>query len=178
MSGNMQRHRVQMSDGECCAVSEEMIELAAVPAEFRTGVEKAAEGLLHGRNALADGELSAHLLLQPRRRRQVVCVGMCFEVPLHLQPLVAHVVHKRLRRAGRGAARCHLEVEHAVDDGAGQRARIPDHVAGGKGHRVEERRHVRCVHATGVGVLHDSAGCCQADIGCSQMAHDGSVEKE
>ncbi len=84
MSGNMQRHCVQMPDRECCAVGEQMIELAAVPAEFLAGVEKAAKGLLHGRDALADGELSAHLLLQPRRSRQVVGMGVCFEVPLHL----------------------------------------------------------------------------------------------
>lgn len=153
----MQRHRLQMSYGECCTVGKKMVELAAITAEIRTSVENVAEGVLHAGDVCADGKLSAHLLLQPRRSRQMVGVCMCFEQPLHLQAIVTHVLHQCRSGAGCRSAGSHVEVENGVDDGAGRRARISDHMAGGKGRRVEERLHLWRGRAAGVGVADDGA---------------------
>src|SRR3546814_6793313 len=63
---------------------------------------------------------------------------MGFDDPLDSQALLAHEGDDRVGRMSGGAARGGVEIEHRVDDGAGFRRRVADHVADGEGVLVEE----------------------------------------
>jgi len=65
MAGGVQGAGLQFADLVAVAVMEQVIELAAVAGEVGAGVEHLAEGVLDGADVVADGELAAHLLLQP-----------------------------------------------------------------------------------------------------------------
>jgi hypothetical protein len=57
-----------------------------------------------------------------------------------------------------GAAAGLIEVEDAVDDGAGVAVRIAHHMADGEGRFVEERRHLRRAGASGADLVDDRRG--------------------
>jgi hypothetical protein len=112
------------SDGVGVTILEKAIKLAAVALEFRALVEDFAEGLLHGDDMLADPELSAHLLLNVGRRRQMIGVRVSLDQPFDLEPVEPDVVDDGVRRLIADAACRVIDIHDGIDHRAGRGLRI------------------------------------------------------
>ncbi|MNL80360.1 hypothetical protein D3C87_2071920 [compost metagenome] len=66
----------------------------------------------------------------------MIGVGVGFQQPLGVQPVLPHVVHHPVRAGGVAAPGLRVVVQHGIDDGAG--AAVMHHVGNGGGDRVEE----------------------------------------
>ena len=138
MARGVQGAHFQAAQHEGVAVGQQSVKLAAVASKFGAGIEQLAKLVLHRGDVRADGQLAAEIFLQVGRRRQVVGMHMGFQQPLHLQAQFVHAVHQAVGTLGVGAAALGVVVQHAVDQGALRRGRIPGDVAEGEGGRVEE----------------------------------------
>ncbi|MNE20894.1 hypothetical protein D3C80_1140370 [compost metagenome] len=122
------------------------------------GLEQIAEGLLHAGDLLADPDGRAGSAADHVGAGQVVGVGVGFQHPLQLQATLAHGLQHPVYRAGRGARRRRIIVQHRVDDGRGARGGIRHQIGHGVGRGIEEADNVRPV---GGGWGHDVSllGC-------------------
>ena len=78
----MQHRDIEIADAETVAIFPKAIKVRAVALEVGTGIEQLAECLLHDDDVLADGDLSADLLLQIGRGREVIGVGVGLQMPV------------------------------------------------------------------------------------------------
>ena len=84
--------------------------------------------------------LPPSLLLDVRRGRQVIGVGMGLDQPFDLEVMVANEADDLVGRLIADAARRVVDVHDAVDDGAGVGSWVLDDIADRVGRLVEERR--------------------------------------
>ncbi|RMQ63844.1 hypothetical protein ALQ01_103258 [Pseudomonas savastanoi pv. glycinea] len=138
MPGRMHGLDLKCSKGKRGVVFQQHIELAAIAGKVRRRVEQRAKGFLHGGDVAADDDLSAKLLFQVRRSREVISMHMGFENPLHRSPQRLYPADHPVGRLGPGAARLGVVIEHAVDQRALLASQVHHQVADGPGMAVEE----------------------------------------
>ena len=128
----MHHGHVDIADLECIAVSEQMIEVGAVPLKFGSGVEQFAEHILHRHDMLANGDLAAELFLQIGCCRQVIGMGVGFKQPFDFQAVLVHISDYFVGGIEGGATGSRVEIKDAVDDGGAFGRRVVHHI----GHRI------------------------------------------
>lgn len=75
-------------------------------------------------------------------------MGMGFNQPFKLEAVLANELYDAVRRAEADAAGCVVEIEDGIDNRAGVRGRVADHIADRIGRRIEKRRNFGAfVHA-------------------------------
>ena len=112
MAGRVQRAGRDAAEGERFVVGEQMVELAAVGLEVAGETEDLPECLLHVRQPVADATAAAHGTLHVGDAGQVVGVNVRFEHPFDADAGFADPGDHRVGRAGRGARRLGVVVEH------------------------------------------------------------------
>ncbi len=120
------------------AILEQGVKLASIALEFGPFVEDLAEGFLHDQDLLAYPDLAAQSLLDIGRCRQMVRMDMGFDDPLELEVVLPDMLDNRVGMIIGDPARRVIDVHYRVDDSAGTRGRVFDHVADGIGCRIEE----------------------------------------
>ena len=138
MARRVEHVAAHLADVETVALFEQRVELAAVALELGAFVEDLAECVLHHGDTVADTDLAAQLVLQVGRGGEMVGVDVAFEDPFDGQVLGTDVIDDPVGGIGVGAARGVVEVQHAVDDGAGAAVRFADNIGYGESRLVKE----------------------------------------
>ena len=139
----MQRSALQFADPEGFAIGEQVIELRSVPLEIGASVEQFAEHFLHADDILAYSKLAAQLLLQIRRSRDVIGMGVRFYQPRYGQFVRLDIFDDKIGRAVGGAARTGCIIQNRIDNCRFIRRRIVHDIGDRVGRRVEEARNCR-----------------------------------
>ncbi len=140
---HVQRYHRYAADAEAVAVTEQTVELGAVPGEGGAFVEDLAEHVLDGEDLAADRELAAEPLLKIGGGGEMVGMGVGLEQPFHPETLVRHIGDDRIGAFAGRAPRRLVEIEDAVDDRGRFGDGIGNDVGGGEGRLVEEGLYLR-----------------------------------
>ncbi|EXI71514.1 MAG: hypothetical protein AW07_03576 [Candidatus Accumulibacter sp. SK-11] len=137
MSWGVHDRDAQAADHDRLAIGKEMVELAAVGGESRSGVEQLAEHALHDGHLPADRCPSAELFLEVGSGREVIGVNVRLEDPLDAGAGLGDAVDQSVGIVGSDPCRLRVVVEHAVDDDTTRSVSIEDEV------RVAARRRIK-----------------------------------
>ena len=137
-----------------------MVELRTIAGKAGALVEDLAEDVLHGEDVTTDRQPAAQLLLQIGCGRKVIGMGVRFQQPFDLQPLLADIGDDGIGRSGGSAPRCRIEIEYAIDDCGLAGRRIGQHMGYSKGRFIEEAANL---DRRRIGLLHDL--CCGGNDG-------------
>ena len=129
MTRHCQRLGLQLADVEHLVVVQQLVELAAIRVEPGLQMKDLLEHVLHLRDGRANRDLSAQLVAKVVRGRQMVCMGMGLQNPLHRQPLTLHKRHDLVGRPCAGAARLRVVVQHRIHHRAVAARLIEHHIA-------------------------------------------------
>ena len=143
MAGGVQYLHTEIADGEGVAIGKQRVKLAAVAGKLRAGIKHLAENLLHLNDVFTDADFAAQLLLQIRRRRKVVGMGVGFQYPLHLQTCLADMGNQLIGGMGIGAAAAVIKSQYRIDDGTGIGRRIAYQIGESVGGWVEKSADLR-----------------------------------
>ena len=133
-----QRLGLQLTDVEDLVVVQQLVELAAIGAELGLQMEDFLEHVLHLRDGRANRDLSTQLVAKVVRGRQMVCVGMGLQNPLHRQPLTLHKRDDLVGRPCAGAAGLRVVVQHRIHHRAVAARLIEHHIAHRPGGVIKE----------------------------------------
>ena len=128
----------QAADRDRLAIGKEMVELAAVGGEARSGVEKPAEYALHDSHLPADRCPAAELFLEVGGCREVIGVDVRLENPLDAGTGLGDAADQPVSIVGADSSRLRVVIEHAVDDDAARSVSIEDEVAVAARRRIKE----------------------------------------
>ena len=144
----MQYAPLKTTDGECVALSEQLIELAAVALEFGAGVKRLAKYFLYVSDVRTNAGLAAQLLMQVRRGRQVIRVYVGLQNPLDLQIVAADVLDNLVCRTHVGGASGVIKIQDRIENGTGLAVRVAHHITEGIGGFIKKMLNDRVAHGS------------------------------